>query len=85
VKTTIELPDSLFRKAKATAAGQGVTLKSFFTEAVRDRLQRQAGARPAAKPWEEAFGGLKNLHRENLRIQRLIAAEFETIDEEEWR
>jgi hypothetical protein len=62
-----------------------MTLKTFFTEAVRERLRRQPGAAPAGKPWEPAFGGLRHLHRDNLRIQRLITAEFETIDEEEWR
>jgi len=34
-------------------------------------------------PWEGAFGGLCAVHRENVRIDRLISAEFETIDEEE--
>jgi hypothetical protein len=85
VKTTIELPDLLFRKAKAAAAEQGGTLKDFFTEAVRDRLQRASARSNTAKPWEAAFGGLKSLHRENQRIDRIISAEFESIDEEEWR
>jgi hypothetical protein len=85
VKTTIELPDALFRKAKATAAEEGKSLKDFFSEAVADKLGRRAAGRPGAKPWEAAFGALKSLHRENLRIDRLIAAEFEQIDEEEWR
>jgi hypothetical protein len=84
VKTTIELPDPVFRKAKAAAAERGASLKDFFTEAVEDLLRRQGGEQ-AVKPWERAFGGLKDLHRENLRIQRLIDAEFETIDEDEWR
>ena len=85
MKTTIELPDALFRKAKAAAAEQGQSLKNFFTEAVQDRLQRRRGPVQGAMPWERAFGGLRDLHRENLRLDRLIAAEFETIDEEEWR
>ena len=85
MKTTIELPDSLFRKAKAAAAEEGKSLKEFFTEAVADKLGRRMGAKSGAKPWEAAFGALKSLHRENLRIDRVIAAEFEQIDEEEWR
>jgi hypothetical protein len=84
VKTTIEIPDQLFRQAKAEAAQQGQTLKDFFTSAVRDRLERQSGA-STAKPWEAAFGGLRHLHKENRRIDRIVAAEFEIIDEEEWR
>ena len=31
------------------------------------------------------LGGLRHLHKENRRIDRIVAAEFETIDEEEWR
>lgn len=85
MKTTIELPDSLFRKAKALAAEEGKSLKDLFTEAVADRLGRHAAGKPGAKPWEAAFGTLKSLHRENLRIDRVIAAEFEQVDEDEWR
>ena len=77
VKTTIELPDPIFRKARAAAAGRGESLEELFTKAVEDFLRRQA----IAKPWESAFGGLRDLHRENRRIERLMDAEFETIDE----
>ena len=84
VKTTIELPDQLFRQAKAAAAERGVTLKDLFTEALRQRLQRGADPGAYRMPWEKAFGGLKDLRRENRRIERLIAAEFEVIDHDEW-
>jgi len=84
VKTTVELPDMLFRKAKAAAAEEGKSLKDFFAEAVKDRLGRPVSAQSTGKPWEAAFGGLRSLHRENLRIDRIISSEFESIDEEEW-
>ena len=84
MKTTIELPDPLFRKAKAVAAEEGKSLKDLFTEAVGARLGRPTTGK-SGKPWEAAFGGLKSLHRENLRIDQRIAAEFEQIDEDEWR
>ena len=85
MKTTVELPDSLFRDAKAAAAKQGVSLKAFFTRAVREQLQRKQGETAGPKPWMKAFGGLRGLHRETKRIERIIASEFERIDEEEWR
>ncbi|MEP2776568.1 MAG: hypothetical protein ABJQ29_10470 [Luteolibacter sp.] len=44
MKTTIDLPDPLFRKVKATAAAEGVSLKAFIAEAVEQRLN--TGARP---------------------------------------
>ena len=84
MKTTVELPDALFRRAKSAAAEQGQSLKDFFAQAVQNQLQRNQ-ARSAAKPWEKAFGGLRDLHRDNLRISKIIEEEFETIDEEQWR
>ncbi len=84
MKTTVEIPDALFRKAKAAAAEDGKSLKDFFTEAVSIRLQQKTPANSSAPAWDVAFGGLKHLHRENLRIDRIVAAEFETVDREEW-
>jgi hypothetical protein len=85
VKTTIELPDPLFRRAKAAAAERGQTLKDFFAEALQDRLVRMQQAPSQRQPWESLFGGLKHLHKETQRIERIIEETFETIDEEEWR
>ena len=85
MKTTVELPDSLYRKLKSTAAEEGRSIKDILTEAVADRLRRGAKTEHDARPWESAFGGMKALHRENIRIDRVIRAEFEKIDEDEWR
>ena len=85
MKTTVELPDPLFRRAKSAAAEEGKSLKEFFTEAVTDRLGRNAPPAGNAEPWRVAFGELRHLHRENKRIERIIEKEFEQIDEEEWR
>ena len=85
MKTTVEIPDALFRKAKAAAAEEGKSLKDFFTEAVSNRLNQRNSGDGGAIPWEAAFGGLKRLHRENRRIDRIIAAEFESVDQETWR
>ncbi len=79
-KTTIEFPAEVLRKAKAKAAEDGVTLKDFLTEAVQDKLKKSA----VDKPWMKTIGGLKHLHKENVRIQKLIDEEFGKIDAEEW-
>jgi len=39
MKTTIDLPDSLFRKAKVHAASSGISLKNFVTRAIEQSLQ----------------------------------------------
>ncbi len=83
VKTTLEIPDQLFRKAKATAARQGRTFKQLIQEALTEKLARLNGAASAQKPWMVLAGGLKHLRTENRRIERLIEAEFETLDPED--
>lgn len=91
MKTTVEIPDALFRKAKASAAEQGISLKDLFSSAVREYLARgtkesaKGRAPVAAPPWRSAFGGLRHLHKETQRINRIIEEEFEHIEEDQWR
>ena len=59
VKTTIEMPDKMFRQVKALAASRGISLKSFFTEALHEKLAQAASpAADALSPWMEGFGGI---------------------------
>ncbi|HEY1205787.1 MAG: ribbon-helix-helix protein, CopG family [Bryobacteraceae bacterium] len=74
MKTTVEIPDALYRQVKAAAARRGVSFREFLTEALRERL------RPM-----RAFGGLRDLHRETKRVERSIEEAFERVDEEDWR
>ena len=83
MKTTVEIPDAMFRQAKARSAERGISLKQFFSEAVREHLHRMPTA-ALDPPWKKAFGGLRHLHKENKRIERLIEKEFEQVDREEW-
>lgn len=83
MKTTIEIPDPLFRKAKSKAAEQGQTLKDFVTEAIQDKLARKAGS-PSPEPmWMQGFGKLKRLAQETRRVQAKIDREFEVIEPED--
>lgn len=81
VKTTLEVSDTVFRRAKATAAQQGRSLKDFVQEALTEKLARTQGG--SAKPWTKLAGGLQHLHAENRRIDGLIDAEFHTIEAED--
>lgn len=83
MKTTLEIPDSIFRRAKSVAAARGIPFREFVTEAVKDKLA--AEARPGEKPWLKHMGKLKHLHKETLRINRLIEEDSEKIDAEMWR
>jgi len=83
VKTTLEIPDTIFRRAKAAAAQRGIPLREFVTEAVKDKLT--ATSNSADKPWVKHMGKLQHLHQETERISRLIEQGCEKIDEEMWR
>jgi hypothetical protein len=86
MKTTLELPDPLFRKAKATAAERGQSLKEFVTEALRDKLALAADRAHANEPeWMRGFGKLKRLHKETIRVQSVVDEEFEVIEPEDER
>jgi hypothetical protein len=82
VKTTLEIPDTVFRRAKSVAAARGIPLREFVTEAVRDKLDADA---KVAKPWLKHMGKLKHLRTETARINRLIEEDSEKIDPEMWR
>lgn len=70
MKATIEIPDSIFRRAKSKAAQQGIPLRQFVTEALEDKLK--ASTARGKKPWIRYLGKLKRLHKETERINRRI-------------
>ncbi len=84
MKTTIEIPDPLFRKAKSRAAERGQTLKQFITEALQARLAGSPHmAGPVEHAWMSGFGKLRRLRNETARIQTAIDNEFENIESED--
>ncbi len=86
MKTTIELPDVMFRQAKALAAARGVTLKSFFTEALEEQLRHCTSEHRAGKaepPWMAGFGALSDLSDETRRVLSAIEEEFEAFSPED--
>jgi hypothetical protein len=82
MKTTLEIPDPIFRRAKSAAAQRGVALRVFVTEAVEEKLA--AASNKEQKPWVRLAGGLKHLHKETVRINGIMKREFEQIDPEDW-
>ncbi|HYS51913.1 MAG TPA: hypothetical protein VEM33_08530 [Burkholderiales bacterium] len=84
MKTTVEIPDPLFRKAKARAAERGQTLKEFMSEALQEKLLTKAGnARTGEPEWMKGFGKLHHLHKETARIQKRVDKIFEVIEPED--
>jgi hypothetical protein len=84
VKTTLEIPDPLFRKVKSKAAERGQTLKDFVAEALREKLAPGTSmGRLDEVPWMQGFGRLRRLRKETVRIQARIDAAFEAIEPED--
>lgn len=84
MKTTIEVPDVLFRRAKATAAERGQTLKELMNEALQEKLApRTRTAGLGAPAWMQGFGKLRKLHKETQRVQARIHEAFEVLEPED--
>lgn len=83
MKTTIELPDELLRDAKAAAAREGRSLKDLLTEALRDRLDRSAQARPGDEAWRAVLGGAKA--SQVKAVDEVVRRDLERVDLGSWR
>ena len=83
MKTTLEIPDDIFRQSKAAAAMRGESLKDFVTESLRVRLAQEGSAELAVSGWRRVFGQAGP--NEVAEVDKIIAEEFETIDLDAWR
>lgn len=78
MRTTLEMPDAIFRRAKAKAAEQGIPLRQFVSDAVAEKLAAKSADQAMARA--RLAGGLRHLRKETTRINRLIEREFERIE-----
>jgi hypothetical protein len=82
MKTTLEIPDDLYRQTKAMAALRGESLKDFITEALKVHLEHASGA-SGQRGWRSVFGKAR---REDVEaVDAITRPEFERIDPDEWR
>lgn len=82
MKTTLEIPDDLYRQIKALAALSGRTVKDLVNELLRQRLAEEH-ASSGERGWRSVFG--KAPRAEVQRVQAIIDEELSRIDLEEWR
>lgn len=80
MKTTLNIPDPLFRRAKLAAADRGITLQDLVIEALTEKLKTN---RCVERPWMKAFGALRTLRSESARINRIIEEEFGRLEPED--
>ncbi len=81
MKTTVEVPDNLYRQIKARAALQGQSVKAFFLEALREKLGLGVDPKEEEIGWRAAFG--KGDKEAIAEVQRIIDEEHR-IDTEGW-
>lgn len=74
MKTTVDLPDPLFRRAKATAAERGMSLKSFITRAVEQSLAAPRGG------WGSMLAALPEVPSGTLETVRRSVEESDAAD-----
>jgi hypothetical protein len=83
VKTTLEIPDGLFREIKSRAAARGQTLKQFVNSALQDKLSSKKSAASGEPEWMKGFGKLRRLRAETKRIQARIHQACEVVEPED--
>lgn len=57
MRTTIDLPDSILKKAKMKAVKENITLKELFIRSLENELESQEGVSEISKaPWKKLRG-----------------------------
>jgi hypothetical protein len=82
MKTTVDLPDELYRRVKSQAALGGQSVKSFLLDALREKLKDKRKPSGDRRGWRSVFGAARG--SEVAVIQRIIDKEFSRIDAEGW-
>jgi hypothetical protein len=74
MRTTIDIPDALFRQTKSIAAARGLTLKQFIINAVEREIKP---AKPATKA--RSRSKLPLIHLESGRTLDLTNFDFDDL------
>lgn len=83
MKTTLNLRDDLYRRAKAQAALEGKPLGRLMEESLEMRLQKSP-VRPPLRQWLKSLPKIPKEGIEDLR--RIIESpDFRKVDPEMWR
>ena len=82
MKTTLEMPDTLFRRLKAHAAERGTSIKNIVNAAVARALSDPAKPSDRAG-WRAAIGTIPPSRLK--KINQAIEDAFERIDPADWK
>ncbi len=84
MKTTIELPDQLLKRAKRFAALRNRTFKDLMIEALR-RIVAEAEQSPLEPEWRRCFGRFRGSQDETREIQSIIERDLSIVDLNDWK
>jgi hypothetical protein len=73
MRTTVDMPDALFRRAKATAAVRGVSLKDLVIAAIERETQ------PAAPPKPKNKRPFPTVHLKHKKVLDLSGFNFDDL------
>jgi len=82
MRTTVDIPDALYRETKALAALTGRTVKDLITEILRDRLEKER-ALGDMRGWRSAFGKVSRAAAES--VQLVVDDQFSRVDLGRWQ
>ena len=83
MKTTVDIPDSVYRQIKARAALRGESVKAFLLEAVKDKLAASRDREKGSSGWRSVFGKADQKAVEEL--QRILDEEFSRVEPGDWK
>jgi hypothetical protein len=78
MRSSLDIPDALFRETKAKAAESGVSLRDFVIAALRAKLHGGG-----AGGWRDSFGKAKPAHV--AEVDAVVASEFGSVDPADWQ
>ena len=84
MKTTLEIPDPIFRELKARSALAGQPMRTFVVEAIEEHLY--AAAKPDSvrkKGWRAVFGKAPKAAADEL--QAVVDREFSSVNVDDWK
>ena len=81
MKTTVEIPDDLYRRAKSRAAESGQSFRSLLVDALRARLYDEGNTTSL----DDVFGALAAEKDAVYQVQRSVDRDLKQVDPDEWR
>lgn len=84
MKTTLNIRDDVYRRAKAEAALRGMTLGRFFEEALQKAVETSQEPEVSVADWARNLPSLSDAAVRDLE-EVIGSDEFRRIDQEMWK